>query len=175
MKTNLIVNAHSTEYIWQTFYMFNGMVQWWFGFWTSCANVFDDQPVWNNKHQQTTRWFLFLFQWRHNGHDSVSNHQPHDCFLSHLFRHRSKKTSKLRLTGLCAGNSPEAGEFPAQMASNAENVSNWWRHQVVGFCLFRLIELYGVWWRQQITKTLGLTPIRHWSMSDRRRSQGLCY
>ena len=26
------------------------------------------------------------------------------------------------------GNSPEAGEFPAQMASNAENVSIWWRH-----------------------------------------------
>ena len=38
------------------------------------------------------------------------------------------KTSKLRVTGLCAGNSPETGEFPAQMASNAENVSIWWRH-----------------------------------------------
>ena len=69
-------------------------------------------------------------QWRHNGCDSVSNHQPHDCFLNRLFRHRSKKTSKLRVTGLCAGNSPEAGEFPAQMASNAENVSIWWRHHV---------------------------------------------
>ena len=33
---------------------------------------------------------------------------------------RSKKTSKLRVTGLCAGNSPGTGEFPAQMASNAE-------------------------------------------------------
>ena len=30
-------------------------------------------------------------QWRHNGHDSVSNHQPHDCLLNHLFRRRSKK------------------------------------------------------------------------------------
>ena len=70
-------------------------------------------------------------QWRHDGRDSVSNHQPHDCFLNRLFRHRSKKTSKLRVTGLCAGNSPEADEFPAQMASNAENVSIWWRHHVV--------------------------------------------
>ena len=26
------------------------------------------------------------------------------------------------------GNSPVTGEFPAQMASNAENVSIWWRH-----------------------------------------------
>ena len=32
----------------------------------------------------------------------------------------SKKTSKLRVTGLCAGNSPGTGEFPAQMASDAE-------------------------------------------------------
>ena len=66
--------------------------------------------------------------WRHNEHDNVSNHQPHDCLLNRLCRRRSKKTSKPRVTGLCAGNSPETGEFPAQMASNAENVSIWWRH-----------------------------------------------
>ena len=41
--------------------------------------------------------------WRHNGRDSISNHQPHDCLLNRLFRRRSKKTSKLRVTGLCAG------------------------------------------------------------------------
>ena len=67
-------------------------------------------------------------RWRHNDHAGVSNHQPRDCLLNRLFRRRSKKTSKLRVTGLCAGNSPGAGEFPAQMASNAENVSIWWRH-----------------------------------------------
>ena len=60
--------------------------------------------------------------------DSVSNHQPHDCLLNRLFRRRSKKTSRLRVTGLCVGNSPGTGEFPAQMASDAENVSIWWRH-----------------------------------------------
>ena len=43
---------------------------------------------------------------RHNGHSSVSNHQPHDCLHNRLFRHRSQKTSKLRATGLCVGNSP---------------------------------------------------------------------
>ena len=59
-------------------------------------------------------------QWRHSGHDNVSNHQPHDCLLNRLFRRRSKKIPKLRVTGLC--------EFPAQMTSNAENVSIWWRH-----------------------------------------------
>ena len=45
-------------------------------------------------------------RWRHNDHASVSNHQPHGCLLNRLFRNRSKKTSKLRVTGLCAGNSP---------------------------------------------------------------------
>ena len=69
-------------------------------------------------------------QWRQNGHNSISNHQPRHCLLSRLFRRRLKKISKLRVTGLCAGNSPGTGEFPAQMASYAENVSIWWRHHV---------------------------------------------
>ena len=46
------------------------------------------------------------FRWRHNDHDGVSNHQPHGCLLNRLFRRRSNKTSKLRVTGLCAGKSP---------------------------------------------------------------------
>ena len=32
-----------------------------------------------------------------------------------------RKTSKLSLTGLCKGNLPVTGEFPAYSASNAEN------------------------------------------------------
>ena len=73
--------------------------------------------------------FLSL-QWRHNESDGVPNHEPHDCLLNHLFRRRSNKASKLCVTGLCVGNSPVTGEFHAQMASNAENVSIWWRHHV---------------------------------------------
>ena len=69
--------------------------------------------------------------WRHNERDSVSNHQRLYCLLKRLFRRRSKVTSKLRVTGLCAWNSPGTGEFPAQKASNAENVSIWWRHHVM--------------------------------------------
>ena len=74
--------------------------------------------------------FILSLQWRHNEHDCVSNHQSRDCLLNRLFRHRWKKTSKLRVTGLCAGNSLVTGEFPAQRASNAENVSIWWCHHV---------------------------------------------
>ena len=83
-------------------------------------------------------------QWRHNEHDGVSNHQPHDCLLNRLFRRRSNKTSKLRVTGLCAGNLPVTGEFPAQRASNAENVSIWWRHHV---------ENVSIWWRHHVEYT----------------------
>ena len=53
-------------------------------------------------------------RWRHNELDGVADHQPHDCLLSRLFGRRSKETPKLRVTGLCAGNSPGTGEFPAQ-------------------------------------------------------------
>ena len=49
-------------------------------------------------------------QWRHNGLETVSNHQPHNCLLSRLLG--SKKTSKHRVTGLCAGNSPRPVNSP---------------------------------------------------------------
>ena len=50
--------------------------------------------------------YSISLRWRHNERDSVSNHQPHDWLLNGLFRRRSKKTSKLRVTGLCVGSSP---------------------------------------------------------------------
>ena len=59
------------------------------------------------------------------------------------------KKTKLRVTGLYAGNSPGTGEFPAQMASNAENVSIWWRHHGQGrrrsITADTVINLYSVW------------------------------
>ena len=76
-------------------------------------------------------WYIFSLQWRHNVRDCVSNHQPQDCLLNRLFRHRSKKISKFSVAGLCVGNSPVTGELPAQMASNAENASIWLRHHLV--------------------------------------------
>ena len=75
--------------------------------------------------------FCLPFQWRHNELDGVWNHRRLGCLLNRLFRRRSKKTSKLRVTGLCEGNSPVTSEFPAQRASNAENVSIWWRHHAL--------------------------------------------
>ena len=71
-------------------------------------------------------------RWRHNGLDGVSNHQPHHCLLRPFIQTQIKDdTKKLRYTSFCARNSPVTGEFPAQMASNAENVSIWWRHHAM--------------------------------------------
>ena len=74
---------------------------------------------------------IYSLQWCHNERGGVSNHQPHDCLLNCLFSRRSKKTWKLRVTGLCERNSLVTGEFPIQRASKAENVSIWWRHHVM--------------------------------------------
>ena len=64
----------------------------------------------------------FTSRWRHNEHDGVSNHQPHDCLFKRLFRRISKKTSKLRVTGLCVRgihrwpvNSPHKGPVTRKM------------------------------------------------------------
>ena len=83
-------------------------------------------------------------QWRHNERNGVLNHQAHDCLLNRLFRHRSNKASKLRVTGLCEGNSPVTGEFPAQRASNAENVSIWWRLQEAGYAAYIVSSKYDI-------------------------------
>ena len=59
-------------------------------------------------------------EWLHNGRDDVTDLQPNHCLLNRLFRRRSTKSSKLRITGLCVGNLPVTGEFPAQLTSNAK-------------------------------------------------------
>ena len=62
-------------------------------------------------------------KWQHNERDGVINHRRLDCLLNHLFRRRSKKTTKLGVTVLCEANSPGNYEFPAQKASVAERIS----------------------------------------------------
>ena len=89
------------------------------------ANTFHNLLLWEARYGEIHTAFICrgngtlytsfsTLQWRHNEVGSVSNHQPHECLLNRLFRRRSKKTSKLRVTCLCA--------------------VNWWRHHdVCGF------------------------------------------
>ena len=110
---------------------------------------------------------IWTLRWRHNERDGVWNHAPNDCLLNRLFRPRSKKTSKLRVTGLCAGNSPGTGEFPAQMASNAENVSIWWRHHEIWNKETRIgmeIWSYSIeahWWPAPAMTDVAQYPVGH--------------
>ena len=62
---------------------------------------------------------------------------------STVYSDADQKKKKCRVTGLCAGNSPGTGGFPAQMASNAENVSIWWRHHVKAKAWY-MLHLYCV-------------------------------
>ena len=101
---------------------------------------------WLKQRDKLTRPYNEL-QWRHNGRDNVSNHQPHHCLLNRLFRRRSKKPTKLRVAGLCAGISPATGEFPAQMPSNTKNVSIACRHHgiyVIPFATIWIIVIINV-------------------------------
>ena len=113
---------------------------------TTFSNAFSWMKI--LKFRIKCHWSLFLrvlltiFQhrfWYWLGAYQATSHYANQCWLDHwriyaslglneLIMRRSKKTSKLRVTGLCAGNSPATGEIPSQMASNAENVSIWWHH-----------------------------------------------
>ena len=90
------------------------------------------RPQWVNTIQYAAALHMAqkkcTLQWRHNERDGVSNHRRLHCLLNCCFRRRSKKTSKIRVIGLCAGNSPVTGEFPEQKVTNAKNISIWWRY-----------------------------------------------
>ena len=110
----------------------------WLGYWNTSKHYTDVYTTFSNSHLDFAMQILSLMriavpnslQWHHNGRNGSSNHQPHHCLFNRLFRHRWKKTSKICVTGLCAGNSPVTGELPTQIASNVVHVSIWWTHHV---------------------------------------------
>ena len=118
-------------------------------------------------------------QWCHNECDGISNNWHLNCLLNRLFRHRSKKTSKLCITGLCKGNSPVTGEFPTQRASNAENISIWWHHHMLTSLDGFWMKTCG-WWqwllgccRAMLSNSawdsfinLKNRPLTHWGLSN---------
>ena len=80
-------------------------------------------------------------QWCHNECNGISNHQRPYYLLNHLFRHSSKKTSKLRVTGHSERNPLVTGGFSSQKASYVKNVSIWPYHHARTL-LFIIITLY---------------------------------
>ena len=126
----LFHSSQRTHDVATSFWRFNTVII------TSCVRwVHDELATPRVRTEWGMNYWCYLYsltslQWRHDGLDGASNHQPHDSLLNRLCRRRSKQISKLRVTGLCEGNSPVTGELPAQMVSNAENVSIRWRHHV---------------------------------------------
>ena len=89
--------------------------------------------------------------WRHDDHDGVSNHQPHGCLLNRLFGRRSKKTSKLRVTGLCAGNSPGPVNSPHKGPVTRKCfplMTSSWSQRFPHYLAF----VTGIQWRKHLTK-----------------------
>ena len=109
-------------------------------FWLLFTNLDGTVPVTQTMHLNTGACVFVPLQWRHDKGDGVSNHRRLDCLLSGLFRRRSEKTSKLRVIGLCEGN-PPVWWIP-HTASNAENVSIWWRHHASGIVKCNKMHLY---------------------------------
>ena len=68
------------------------------------------------------KWRTSWVRWRLKSPASQLFAQP--CVQAQI----KENITKLRVTGLYEGNSQVTGEFPTQRASNAENVSFWWRH-----------------------------------------------
>ena len=109
----------------------------------ACRRI-DNKPL----SEPRLTWFsdACTFQRLHNGCNGIPNHQPHHCLLNRLCKRRSKKTSKLRITGLCERNLLMTGGFCAQMAINGKNVSICWR-RYVNYYLHLKISFYGNMYR----------------------------
>ena len=89
-------------------------------------------------------WIICTLQWRHNEHDGVSKHRRIVCLLIRFFRRRSKKRSKLRVTGLYEGNQPVTGRFPSPRVGNVERcfhlMTSSWKS------LFHICNIQGARW-----------------------------
>ena len=87
---------------------------------------------------------LFSLHWRHNGRTGVWNHQPRDCSIIRLFGRRSKKTSKLRVTGLCAGNSPmnspHKGPVTRKCFHFMKSCGEWISKSYVWYCYYYITQ-----------------------------------
>ena len=92
----------------------------WINGWVSNREAGDFRTK-DGLYSQTSELIYTSLQWRHNGRDGVSNHQRLDCFLSRLFRRRSKKHQSSASLAFVRGihrwpvNSPHKGPVTRNM------------------------------------------------------------
>ena len=85
-------------------------------------------------YSMTCNGYLTVLSGLTSQRDGVSSHRRLDCLLNRLFRWRSKKTSKLGVTGLCEGwpvNSPRKHPVPRKMSPFDDIIMSQWMYQTV--------------------------------------------
>ena len=97
----------------------------------------------------------WTLQWRHNEHNGVSNHQPHDVYLSVYWGADQRKHQSSVSLAFVRGIHRWTVNSPHKGASNAENVSIWWHHH--GWAMGWLLR---VLWRKYCEQ-FGLHHIMH--------------
>ena len=89
---------------------------------------------------------LLSLQWSHNGRDSVSNHQPHECLLNRLFR-RKENIKAPRHWPLC-------GEF----------TGDWWIPHTNGQLRGKCFHLMTSSWSNTISDRASLYNCRYYTV-----------
>ena len=102
-------------------------------YWHCAVILYTHVNLLNKRFWILKSWIPIACWWVTHDSDVIMSSMALKSSASRLFAQQFvqaqvKETPKLRVTGLCEGNSLVTGEFPAQRASNAENVSIWWRH-----------------------------------------------
>ena len=88
----------------------------------------------------TTSWWIPLTREQHHYNDVIMGAMGSQITSLTIVY----STVYSGLTALCAGNTQVTDEFPAKMASNAENVSIWWRHHDCRKCFHVMTSRYHV-------------------------------
>ena len=114
---------------------------------------------------------MYALQWRHNVRVGISNHQPHDCLLNHLFKAQIKESIKApRHWPLCGVFTGDRWN-PRTKACNAENVFNlmtsswlfrYMQSSSQKYCWWFVLTLFCVFWSTwiltEITNVFCRTP-----------------
>ena len=109
---------------------------------------------------QATRLMYISLRWRHNENDGVPNHQRLDIYstvCSNADQRKHQNSASLAFVR-------EIHRWPkGQRASNAENVSIWWRHHVV-LCCITLPGMYASTHLQRSAATFARQCCSHFNL-----------
>ena len=89
------------------------------------------------------RWGPFSFALTHYS-DVITGAMAYRLFTQPFVQAQIKQNIKTPPRGHCKRNSPGTGEFLSQRASDAENVSTWWRHHATKYLSYISATLFQI-------------------------------